>query len=69
MFRGEDSEKAEVVRKPPDFDIVHCPELSREEVSFRSETIYNRLFYKGKCNIYELDSEELVEAGLENSEV
>jgi len=30
--------------------------------------IYNRLFYKGKCNIYELDSEELVEAGLENSE-
>jgi len=44
-----------------DFNIVHSVDLSRDEPVLRSDTIYTRLFGKGKHNIYQFTDEELEE--------
>jgi len=44
-----------------DFGIVHSVDFSREEPAFKSDTIYTRLFGKGKHNIYQFTDEELEE--------
>ena len=44
-----------------DFGIVHSVDFSRETLAFKSETIYTRLFGKGKHNIYQFTDEELEE--------
>ncbi|UCG36792.1 MAG: DUF72 domain-containing protein [Candidatus Bathyarchaeota archaeon] len=44
-----------------DYDIVHSVDLSREEPANQTDTIYTRLFGKGKHNIYQFSDEELVE--------
>lgn len=51
----------EAVSVMSDFDITHCVDLSREEPSFRSDTVYTRLFGKGKYNVYQFTDDELVE--------
>jgi len=44
-----------------DFGIIHSADLSQEEPAFKSDTIYTRLFGKGKHNIYQFTDEELEE--------
>lgn len=44
-----------------DFNIVHSVDLSREEPAYRSDTVYTRLFGKGKHNIYQFADEEMTE--------
>ncbi|MDH5448253.1 MAG: DUF72 domain-containing protein [Candidatus Bathyarchaeota archaeon] len=42
-----------------DFEIVHSIDLSRENPSSESDTIYSRVFGKGKHNIYQFTDDEL----------
>ncbi len=44
-----------------DFNIVHSTDLSRQQPAYPSDTIYSRLFGKGKHNIYQFTDDELVE--------
>jgi uncharacterized protein YecE (DUF72 family) len=44
-----------------DFGIIHSVDFSREEPTFKSDTIYTRLFGKGEHNIYQFTDEELEE--------
>ncbi len=44
-----------------DFDIIHSVDLSKEEVSYYADTVYTRVFGKGKHNIYQFTDEELDE--------
>jgi uncharacterized protein YecE (DUF72 family) len=43
------------------FGIVHSVDLSRQDPEYESETIYTRLFGKGKHNVYQFTDEELEE--------
>ena len=54
-----------------DFGIVHSVDLSRQSPAYESETIYTRLFGKGKHNIYQFTDEELeeIDAKIMKSEV
>jgi uncharacterized protein YecE (DUF72 family) len=52
---------SEALKMMQDFNIAHCADLSREELGFRSDIAYTRLFGKGKHNIYQFTDEELVE--------
>ncbi|MGD0158707.1 MAG: DUF72 domain-containing protein [Candidatus Bathyarchaeia archaeon] len=42
------------------FGIVHSVDLSREQPTYGSDTVYTRLFGKGEHNIYQFTDEELV---------
>jgi hypothetical protein len=44
-----------------DFSITHSVDLSKEKASHHSDTIYTRVFGKGKHNIYQFTGEELEE--------
>jgi len=44
-----------------DFNIVHSVDLSRDEPACDSDTVYTRLFGKGKHNVYQFVDEEMVE--------
>jgi len=44
-----------------DFGIIHSVDFSREDPVFKSDTIYTRLFGKGKHNIYQFTDEEIEE--------
>jgi uncharacterized protein YecE (DUF72 family) len=44
-----------------DFNIVQSVDLSKEEPAFKSDTVYTRLFGKGKHNIYQFTDDELEE--------
>jgi len=44
-----------------DFGIIHSVDFSREDPAFKSDTIYTRVFGKGKHNIYQFTDEELEE--------
>jgi uncharacterized protein YecE (DUF72 family) len=52
---------AQAIKTMQDFNIVHCVDLSRDKPSFRSDTVYTRLFGKGKHNVYQFSDEELEE--------
>ena len=54
-----------------DFGIVHSIDLSRQSPGYASETIYTRLFGKGKHNVYQFTDEELeeIDAKIVKSEV
>jgi uncharacterized protein YecE (DUF72 family) len=52
---------AEALSMMRDLDIVHCVDLSKEEPSLKSDTVYARLFGKGKHNIYQFTDDELVD--------
>ena len=52
---------ADLVSLLEDFSIVHSVDLSRENPAYESETIYTRLFGKGKHNVYQFTDEELEE--------
>jgi len=51
--------------------IVHSVDLSRQDPAYESETVYTRLFGKGKHNVYQFTDEELedVDAKIVKSEV
>jgi hypothetical protein len=51
----------EAIKTMQDFDIIHCVDLSKDNLSFSSGTVYTRLFGKGKHNIYQFTDEELEE--------
>lgn len=43
-----------------DYDLVHCVDLSRDEVpAYQSDILYSRLFGKGSHNIYQPTDQEL----------
>jgi len=44
-----------------DFNIVHSTDLSREQPALASDTLYTRLFGKGRHNIYQFTDDELIE--------
>ncbi|UCE96329.1 MAG: DUF72 domain-containing protein [Candidatus Bathyarchaeota archaeon] len=44
-----------------DNKIVHSVDLSKEETSIKSDSIYSRIFGKGKHNIYQFTDDELKE--------
>jgi uncharacterized protein YecE (DUF72 family) len=44
-----------------DLDIVECVDLSVEKPSLKSDTVYTRLFGKGKHNRYQFTDKELVD--------
>ncbi len=50
-----------IVNLMHDFNIVHSTDLSREQPAYPSDTIYTRLFGKGKHNIYQFTDDELEE--------
>jgi uncharacterized protein YecE (DUF72 family) len=50
---------AEAIKTMQDFNIVHCIDLSRDNPGFSSDTVYARLFGKGKHNAYQFTDEEL----------
>lgn len=52
---------AEVVKTAEDLDVIHCVDLSTDELSFTSDVVYTRLFGKGKHNIYQFTDEEIEE--------
>lgn len=52
----------ELVKIMEDKNIVHCVDLSRGEMpAYESDTLYTRLFGRGKHNIYQPTDEELTE--------
>jgi len=51
----------EAVNLMRDLDIVHSVDFSREEPALQSDTVYTRLFGKGKHNIYQFADDELEE--------
>jgi len=51
----------ETVKLMRDFGIVHSVDLSREYPAYGSDTVYTRLFGRGKHNIYQFTDEELVD--------
>lgn len=44
-----------------DYNIIHCVDLSKESPPVESDTVYTRVFGKGKHNIYQFTDEELLE--------
>jgi uncharacterized protein YecE (DUF72 family) len=44
-----------------DFNIIHCVDISRENLAHKSDITYSRLFGKGKHNIYQFTDDELCE--------
>lgn len=56
-IRGRFSE--EVARLIRDFGIIHCVDISKENPTIESETLYTRLFGKGIHTLYQFDDDEL----------
>ena len=50
----------EIKKLMQDFGIVHSVDLSREQPAYSSDTVYTRLFGKGRHNIYQFTDDELV---------
>ncbi|MFP3984911.1 MAG: DUF72 domain-containing protein [Candidatus Bathyarchaeia archaeon] len=56
------STPSKLVNLMRDFDIVHSVDLSKEEEpAYPADTVYARVFGKGKHNIYQFTDEELIE--------
>jgi len=52
----------ELLKTMQDYNIVHCTDLSRGEMpAYESDTLYTRLFGRGKHNVYQPTDGELLE--------
>lgn len=63
-IRGVSASKlpAELIKIMQDHNIVHCVDLSKGEMpAYESDTLYSRLFGKGRHNIYQPTDDELKE--------
>jgi uncharacterized protein YecE (DUF72 family) len=53
---------SELLKTMQDYDIVHCTDLSSDEMpAYESDILYTRLFGKGQHNVYQPTDEELRE--------
>jgi len=48
-----------LLRMMQDLNMIHCVDLSRDDPAYSTDTVYTRLFGKGRHNIYQFDDKEL----------
>jgi len=44
-----------------DYNIVHCADLSKEDPTVDSDTVYTRVFGKGEHNLHQFTDEEIMD--------
>jgi len=60
--KGDSKLPSELIKTMQDYSMIHCVDLSKGEMpAYESDTLYTRLFGKGRHNVYQPTDAELAE--------
>jgi uncharacterized protein YecE (DUF72 family) len=60
-IRWNEPLSAHLIETMTDLNLLHCVDISKEELAYESDILYTRLFGKGQFNTYQFTDEELLE--------